>query len=113
MKDFLFGNLEIKRIKLRDLPVHVQVWSYLIVFVPILCIPGYAIYKLMISPGNDISEVRRKEKRSNGENRFVVFFFFLSAFRTSFAARRNRQRTRNQRSLNRRKNLFFVPLSNC
>jgi hypothetical protein len=59
MNTFLFGNIEIKRINLRDLPTKVQVWSYLMVFVPILCIPGYALYKLVITPGRDFDEVNQ------------------------------------------------------
>ncbi len=59
MDNFLFGNIEIKRINLRNLPTKVQVWSYLMVFVPILCIPGYALYKLVITPGRDFDEVNQ------------------------------------------------------
>jgi hypothetical protein len=59
MDNFLFGNIEIKRVNLRNLPTKVQVWSYLMVFVPILCIPGYALYKLVITPGRDFDEVNQ------------------------------------------------------
>lgn len=59
MDNFLFGTIEIKRINLRNLPINVQIWSYLMVFVPILCIPGYAIYKLIITPGKDFDEVNQ------------------------------------------------------
>jgi len=59
MDNFLFGNIEIKRINLRNLPIKVQIWSYIMVFVPILCIPGYAIYKLIITPGRDFDEVNK------------------------------------------------------
>ncbi|CAF1589836.1 unnamed protein product [Adineta ricciae] len=56
MDNFLFGNMEIKRISFRNLPTNVQVWSYLMVFVPMLCIPAYAVYKLIITPGKDFDE---------------------------------------------------------
>lgn len=58
MDNFLFGTIWIKRTKLRDLPVQVQVCSYLMVFVPMLCIPAYAVYKLIITPGKTFDEVR-------------------------------------------------------
>jgi len=58
MKTFLFGNILIKKRNLRDLSMNVQVWSYLMVFLPILCIPGYAIYKLLITPGKTFDEVK-------------------------------------------------------
>ncbi|CAF2973352.1 unnamed protein product [Rotaria sp. Silwood2] len=79
MDNLLFGNIQIKRISLRDLPTTVQVWSYLMVFVPILCIPAYAIYKLIVTPGKSFDErlqrsVQPEESlhenvhyRSNGE----------------------------------------------
>jgi len=76
MDNFLFGNIEIKRINLRNLPVNVQIWSYLMVFVPILCIPGYAIYKLLITPGRDFDEVNEIfliEKE-------ILLYFFFSVF---------------------------------
>jgi hypothetical protein len=57
MDNFLFGTIEIKRMNLRDLPRNVQIWSYLMVFMPILCIPAYAIYKLIITPGKTFDEV--------------------------------------------------------
>lgn len=57
MDNFLFGTIEIKRMNLRDLPRNVQIWSYLMVFMPILCIPTYAIYKLIITPGRTFDEV--------------------------------------------------------
>jgi hypothetical protein len=57
MNAFLLGDLDIKRAKLRDLPTKVQVWSYLMVFVPMLCIPAYAIYKLIITPGQNFDDV--------------------------------------------------------
>ncbi|CAF3768290.1 unnamed protein product [Adineta steineri] len=56
MNTFLSGNIEIKKINLNDLPTNVKIWSYLMVFVPMLCIPGYAIYKLIITPGKDFDE---------------------------------------------------------
>ncbi|CAF0804036.1 unnamed protein product [Rotaria sp. Silwood1] len=56
MDNLLFGNIRIKRLSLRNLPTIVQVWSYLMVFVPILCIPAYAIYKLIVTPGKDFDE---------------------------------------------------------
>jgi hypothetical protein len=59
MNNFLFGTIEIKGINLRNLPTKVQVWSYLMVFVPILCIPAYAIYKLLVTPGRDFDEVKK------------------------------------------------------
>ncbi len=58
MNAFLLGDLEIKRVKLRDLPTKVQVWSYLMVFVPMLCIPAYGIYKLIITPGQNFDDVK-------------------------------------------------------
>ena len=58
MDNFLFGTILIKRTSLRDLPVNVQIWSYLMVFAPMLCIPAYAIYKLYITPGKTFDEVR-------------------------------------------------------
>jgi hypothetical protein len=51
------GDVEVKQSKIKTLPTKVQVWSYLMVFVPILCIPTYAIYKIIITPGRDIEEV--------------------------------------------------------
>ena len=57
MDNFLFGTIEIKRMNLRSLPRNVQIWSYLMVFLPILCIPTYAIYKLIITPGRTFDEV--------------------------------------------------------
>jgi hypothetical protein len=57
MDNFLFGPVDIKGTNLRNLPTNVQVWSYLIVFLPILCVPGYAIYKLLITPGKNFDEV--------------------------------------------------------
>ncbi|UJR09278.1 hypothetical protein I4U23_013523 [Adineta vaga] len=56
MDNFLFGTILIKKTNLRDLPVHVQIWSYLMVFVPMLCIPAYAIYKLIVTPGKTFDE---------------------------------------------------------
>ena len=58
MDNFLFGTIMIKGVHFRDLPTGVQVWSYFMVFLPILCIPGYAIYKLIITPGKDFDEVQ-------------------------------------------------------
>lgn len=57
MKSFIQGDAIIKQTRLRDLPLKVQIWSYFMVFVPILCIPGYAIYKLIITPGRNFDEV--------------------------------------------------------
>ena len=62
MKTFLLGTIEIKGVQLQNLPTHVQIWSYIIVFAPILCIPAYAIFKIMISPGRDFDEVNFQEK---------------------------------------------------
>jgi hypothetical protein len=59
MDNFLFGNIMIKQVNLRDLPIKVQIWSYLMVFVPMLCIPAYAVYKLIITPGKDFDEVNK------------------------------------------------------
>ncbi|CAF1327089.1 unnamed protein product [Adineta ricciae] len=56
MDNFLFGTILIKRTNLRDLPTNVQIWSYLMVFAPMLCIPAYAIYKLYITPGKTFDE---------------------------------------------------------
>jgi hypothetical protein len=63
MDNFLFNNIVIKKIHFQDLPTKVRVWSYLMVFVPILCIPGYAVYKLIITPGRDFDEVNRTKKK--------------------------------------------------
>jgi len=59
MNNFLMGEVDIKQSKIRDLPIKVQVWSYIMVFVPILCIPAYAIYKLISTPGKNFDEVNR------------------------------------------------------
>jgi hypothetical protein len=59
MKGFLFGPIKIKQKELTDLPINVQVWSYLMVFSPMLCIPAYAIFKLLITPGKTFDEVKR------------------------------------------------------
>ncbi|UJR36888.1 hypothetical protein I4U23_029601 [Adineta vaga] len=56
MDNFLLGNIEIKRIRFKNLPTKVQIWSYLMVYVPMLCIPAYALYKLIITPGKDFDE---------------------------------------------------------
>ena len=69
MGNFLFGTIKIKGTNLRSLPINVQVWSYLMVFLPILCIPGYAIYKLIITPGKNICEVSSSRIRT-GDIRF-------------------------------------------
>lgn len=69
MDNFLFGTVEIKRMNLRNLPFKVQLWSYLMVFVPILCIPGYAIYKILITPGRDFDEVGAPDAMLNGTER--------------------------------------------
>lgn len=58
MNSFLSGTIEIKGVNLRKLPIKVQIVSYLMVFVPMLCIPAYAIYKLIITPGRNFDEVR-------------------------------------------------------
>ena len=68
MDNFLFGTILIRKVNLRDLPINVQVWSYLMVFVPMLCIPGYAIYKLIITPGKTFDEVRKASMHSNSAN---------------------------------------------
>jgi hypothetical protein len=60
MDNFLFGTVQIKKYTLRELPINVQIWSYLMVFLPMLCIPAYAIYKLLITPGKDFDEVKKK-----------------------------------------------------
>ena len=59
MDNFLFGTIPIKKTNLKDLPINVQIWSYLMVLLPILCIPVYAIYKLLITPGRNFDEVKR------------------------------------------------------
>jgi len=59
MDNFLSGKIQIKKLNLEDLPINVQIWSYLMVFLPMLCIPGYAIYKLLITPGKTFDEVKR------------------------------------------------------
>ncbi|CAF2510673.1 unnamed protein product [Rotaria sp. Silwood2] len=56
MNNFLFGKTLIKTTNLKDLPIPIQIWSYLMVFLPMLCIPGYAIYKLFITPGKNFDE---------------------------------------------------------
>lgn len=58
MKTFLSGENIIKGMKLSKLPMRVQVWSFLMVFTPILCIPAYAAYKIWITPGKDFDEVK-------------------------------------------------------
>ncbi len=59
MENFLSGKIQIKKLNLEDLPINVQIWSYLMVFLPMLCIPGYAIYKLLITPGKTFDEVKQ------------------------------------------------------
>lgn len=59
MKSFIEGGILIKESRLRDLPLKVRIWSYIMVFVPILCIPTYAIYKLIITPGRNFDEVNK------------------------------------------------------
>jgi len=61
MDNFLFGKIPIKKTFLKDLPTNVQIWSYFMVFLPMLCIPGYAIYKLFITPGKTFEEVKQKK----------------------------------------------------
>ena len=61
MENLLSGNIRIKEINFRNLPIRVQILSYLMVFVPILCIPGYAIYKLWVTPGQDLDEVNKEK----------------------------------------------------
>ncbi|CAF1187255.1 unnamed protein product [Rotaria sordida] len=56
MSNFLAGTIPIKATDLKDLPIPIQIWSYLMVFLPMLCIPGYAIYKLLITPGKTFDE---------------------------------------------------------
>ncbi|CAF4985259.1 unnamed protein product, partial [Rotaria sp. Silwood1] len=56
MNNFLSGTTLIKTTYLKDLPISIQIWSYLMVFLPMLCIPGYAIYKLFITPGKNFDE---------------------------------------------------------
>lgn len=68
MKSFIQGDAVIKQTKLRHLPLKVQIWSYFMVFVPILCIPGYAIYKLIITPGRTFEEVENRERDHLDEN---------------------------------------------
>jgi len=63
MNTFLFGDILIKGKNLRELPLHVRIWPFLMVFVPILCIPAYAVYKLIITPGRDFDEVDEKRKK--------------------------------------------------
>lgn len=58
MSNFLAGTVPIKTTELKDLPMSIQIWSYLMVFLPMLCIPGYAIYKLIITPGKNFDEVK-------------------------------------------------------
>ena len=71
MDNFLYGNIQIARITLRNLPTSVQIWSYLMVFVPILCIPVYAIYKLFVTPGRNFDEVKTKGMFETSELLFV------------------------------------------
>ncbi|CAF1439591.1 unnamed protein product [Adineta steineri] len=56
MNNFLFGQILIKKVDLSDLPLNVRIWSNLMVFLPMLCIPGYAIYKLIVTPGKTFDE---------------------------------------------------------
>jgi len=58
MENFLTGKTRVKRYEFDDLPLSVKIISYLMVFLPILCIPGYAIYKIIITPGHTFDEVR-------------------------------------------------------
>jgi hypothetical protein len=58
MENFLRGKFQIKSITFEDLPLNVKIWSYAMVLSPILCIPGYAIYKLLITPGKTFDEVK-------------------------------------------------------
>jgi hypothetical protein len=87
MDNFLFGNVAIKQMNLRDLPLKVQIWSYLMVFVPMLCIPAYAIYKLIITPGKDFDEVNKLISITNN------MFFFVIASSTIDETRRTITRT--------------------
>jgi len=61
MDNFISGKIQIKKLNFEDLPINVQIWSYLMVFLPMLCIPGYAIYKLIITPGKTFDEVKKKQ----------------------------------------------------
>jgi hypothetical protein len=61
MDNFISGKIQIKKLNFEDLPINVQIWSYLMVFLPMLCIPGYAIYKLIITPGKTFDEVKNKK----------------------------------------------------
>ncbi|CAF1232496.1 unnamed protein product, partial [Didymodactylos carnosus] len=56
MDNYLSGDITIKKVALKNLPLRVRVFSNLMVFVPILCIPAYAIYKLIITPGRNFDE---------------------------------------------------------
>ncbi len=58
MENFLRGEFPIKSMLFKELPTHVKIWSYVMVMAPILCIPGYAIYKLIITPGKTFDEVK-------------------------------------------------------
>ncbi|CAF1561762.1 unnamed protein product [Rotaria sordida] len=76
MNNLLVGNIQIKRINLRNLPTIVQVWSYLMVFVPILCIPGYAIYKLIVTPGKDFDERLQRSVQPEESIHENIYFEF-------------------------------------
>jgi hypothetical protein len=58
MENFLRGKFQIKSIVFDELPMNVKIWSYVMVMSPILCIPTYAIYKLLITPGKTFDEVK-------------------------------------------------------
>ena len=61
METLLDGQLLIRSMPFKELPKHVKVWSYVMVLSPMLCIPGYAIYKLIITPGKTFDEVNQIE----------------------------------------------------
>ena len=80
MKSFIQGDVTIKQVQLKNLPLKVQIYSYCMVFVPILCIPGYAIYKLIITPGRDFDEVKSKRNIVDHQSVVCVFFCLSSVF---------------------------------
>ena len=74
MKSFFDGGVIIKGKEFSTFPTNVQVWSYLMVFVPILCIPGYAIYKLIVTPGKDFDEVIFSRSDRSMKRQFALAF---------------------------------------
>ncbi len=73
MTNIFSGTIRIKSSNLRDLPIKAQVCSYLMAFVPILCIPIYAIYKLFVTPARNFDEVKSQDTIKINEQCLLFF----------------------------------------